>query len=79
MTYKFGGSDELFIFHASADFMNFLLDINQVLYNGMIIIVAIILFFAMYLPIYLNEKSVYKLSLNQKQTENIDEQVLVSK
>ncbi len=55
-TYKFGGSDELFLFHAPADFMTFLTDINQVVYLIVFLPLAALLMLAMYSPIYFTEK-----------------------
>jgi hypothetical protein len=55
-TYKYGGSDELFLFHAPADFMNFLIDINSWLYLAVFVFLAALLMHAMYLPIYFQEK-----------------------
>jgi len=55
-TYKYGGSDELFLFHAPADFLNFLMDIHQVVYLVVFISLAALLMYAMYLPIYLSER-----------------------
>ncbi|QMS85316.1 YwaF family protein [Candidatus Xianfuyuplasma coldseepsis] len=54
--YRYGGSDELFLFHAPADFMNFLVDINQVVYLLVFVPLAALLMHAMYLPIVLQEK-----------------------
>jgi hypothetical protein len=53
---RFGGADELFLFHAPADFMNFLIDIHPIVYLIVFIFLAALLMFAMYLPIYLSEK-----------------------
>lgn len=54
-TYRYGGSDELFLFHAPVDFMNFLIDIHQVVYLLVFIPLAALLTAAMYVPIYLSE------------------------
>lgn len=54
--YQFGGSDELFLFHAPADFMNPLLEIGHIVYLIVFIPLAILLIHGMYLPIYLSEK-----------------------
>jgi len=63
-TFMYGGSDELFLFHAPAEFMNFLIDINQILYIVVFSILAIILMFLMYLPIWITENKLKKNSLN---------------
>lgn len=55
-TLKYGGSDELFLFHAPAEFMNFLLDIHEIVYLFVLVSLAALLMVAMYLPIYLTEK-----------------------
>lgn len=54
--YQFGGSDELFLFHAPASFMNPILEMGQIVYLLVLIPLAILLMYAMYLPIYLTEK-----------------------
>ena len=78
-TYKFGGSDELFLFHAPADFMNFLIEINQVLYMAVLSILAFGFFYAMYLPIYLNEKRLNKLAFENPNAQVTNEQILTTK
>lgn len=55
-TYKYGGSDELFLKNAPVDFMNFFIEIHQVLYVAVMVILAALLMHLMYLPIYLNER-----------------------
>lgn len=55
-TYRFGGSDELFLFTPPVDFLFFLQDIHEVVYLAVFSLLATILMFAMYLPIYLSEK-----------------------
>ena len=55
-TYKFGGSDELFLFHAPADFLNFMVDYNHFVYLLFLIPAAALLMHLMYLPVYLSEK-----------------------
>ena len=64
--YVYGGSDELFLWHAPAEFMNFLMEIHHVVYLAVFIVLAIMLMHLMYLPIYLNEKKFNK-SLDNKQ------------
>ncbi len=54
--YRFGGSDELFLFHAPADFMNFLLNIHHLFYLIIFCFLAFLLILLMYLPIYLAER-----------------------
>lgn len=56
-TFKFGGSDELFLFHPPVEFMSFLQEIHQIVYLIVFCSLAILLMFAMYLPIYLTEHS----------------------
>lgn len=56
-TYKFGGSDELFLFHVPAEFMSFLMDISHIVYLLVLIPLAALLMSLMYLPIHLTEKS----------------------
>jgi len=53
---RFGGSDELFLFHAPADFMNFLFDIHQIVYQIVFVLLAALLMHLMYVPVYLQEK-----------------------
>ena len=55
-TFKYGGSDELFLQNPPVEFMNFLKDIHQVVYIAVLVSLAALLMFAMYLPIYLTEK-----------------------
>ncbi|MDD3712800.1 MAG: YwaF family protein [Candidatus Izemoplasmatales bacterium] len=55
-TYKYGGSDELFLKNPPVDFLNVFQEIHQVVYVLVIIILAIMLMHLMYLPIYLNER-----------------------
>ena len=55
-TYRFGGSDELFLFHAPADFMNFLIDIHQVVYLLVLVPLASLFMYLMYLLIAITEK-----------------------
>ncbi|MBU0997447.1 MAG: YwaF family protein [Firmicutes bacterium] len=56
-TFKFGGSDELFLFHVPADFMSFLMNVNQFVYLLVFIPLAALLMYLMYLPIHLTEKA----------------------
>ncbi|PKL00394.1 MAG: hypothetical protein CVV56_06645 [Tenericutes bacterium HGW-Tenericutes-1] len=55
-TYRYGGSDELFLKNPPVDFMNFLIEIHQIVYLIVLIALAALLMFGMYLPIYLAEK-----------------------
>ena len=55
-TYKYGGSDELFLLNPPVDFMNVFKEIHQVLYVVVMIVLAALLMHLMYLPIYLNER-----------------------
>lgn len=54
--YRFGGSDELFLFHPPVDFVSSLVENHHILYLILFSSVALALMFLMYLPIYLNEK-----------------------
>ena len=65
-TYKYGGSDELFLLNPPVDFLNFLQEIHQVVYLGVLISLAGLLMFIMYLIIYTSEK--VKLRLNSLKT-----------
>lgn len=56
-TLRFGGSDELFLFNPPVDFLMFLKDIHAVVYLTVFSLLAFLLMVAMYLPIYLSEKS----------------------
>lgn len=53
---RYGGSDELFLFHAPADFMNVFMDIHPLVYLGVFLILAALLLHLMYLPVYLAER-----------------------
>jgi uncharacterized membrane protein YwaF len=55
-TYKYGGSDELFLMNPPVDFMSFFKEINQVVYVAVMVILAALLMYLMYLPVYLNER-----------------------
>ncbi|OHE41448.1 MAG: hypothetical protein A2Y16_05250 [Tenericutes bacterium GWF2_57_13] len=55
-TYRFGGSDELFIFTPPVDFLYFLKDIHEIVYLAVFALFIAILMFAMYLPIHLSKK-----------------------
>ena len=55
-TYKYGGSDELFLKNPPVEFMRFLIDIHQIVYLVVLISLAALLMYLMYLPIYLTEK-----------------------
>ena len=55
-TYKYGGSDELFLFNPPVDFMNVFKEIHHIVYLVVLISLAALLMFGMYLPIYLTEK-----------------------
>lgn len=54
--YKFGGSDELFLFHAPIEEVTSLLENNHILYLIILSSVAIVSMAGMYLPIYLVER-----------------------
>lgn len=54
-TYNFGESDELFLFHAPVDFLNGILAFSQVLYVVVLSLMAIVLMFAMYIPLKLSK------------------------
>jgi uncharacterized membrane protein YwaF len=49
-TFMFGGSDELFLFHAPVDFLNGILSFSQILYVVALSLMAIVLMFVMYIP-----------------------------
>ena len=55
-TKRFGGSDELFLFHPPLAEAQFLIDIHPLLYLVLFCLVAILLMGAMYLPIYISDK-----------------------
>lgn len=55
-SFKYGGSDELFLVNPPVDFMNFFKEIHQVIYDIVMVILAALLMHLMYLPIYLNER-----------------------
>ena len=55
-TLTFGGSDELFLFHAPVDFLQGLLDFSQVLYIIVLTSMAAVLMILTYLPIALSAK-----------------------
>lgn len=53
---RFGGADELFLFHAPVDFMQFLIDIHPAIYIFVFSLLAAGLMFLMYQPIRISEK-----------------------
>lgn len=55
-THRFGGSDELFLFHVPLAEVQFILDIHPLLYQVIFSSVAAILMFSMYLPIFISNK-----------------------
>jgi hypothetical protein len=55
-SFKYGGSDELFLVNPPVDFMNFFKEIHQVVYDIVMVILAALLMHLMYLPVYLNER-----------------------
>jgi hypothetical protein len=55
-TFKYGGSDELYIQNPPIDFLNVFKEIHQIVYIIVLIILTAVLMFAMYLPIYLSQK-----------------------
>lgn len=55
-TYRFGGSDDLFLFSPPVDFLQFLIDINPALYIFVFSILAGLLMSLMYLPVFLLSK-----------------------
>lgn len=56
-TYKTGGSDELFLKNPPEEFLNFLVDIHQIVYVIVFCILAALLMLLMYFPMYLSNKS----------------------
>jgi len=65
-TYKYGGSDELFLKNPPVEFLNVIRDINQALYVLVMVMLAAGLMSLMYLIIYLKEKSKSKLVVRQE-------------
>lgn len=59
-SFKFGGSDELFLVNPPVEFMNVFKEIHQVVYDLVMIILAAILMHLMYLPIYISERQKLK-------------------
>jgi uncharacterized membrane protein YwaF len=55
-TFRFGGSDELFIFTPPVDFLNALIDIHPILYLAVFSLFIALLMGAMYLPVFLMER-----------------------
>ena len=55
-THRFGGSDELFLFHPPLAEVQFIIDIHPFLYQVIFGAVAVLLMIAMYLPIALSNK-----------------------
>ena len=55
-TFRFGGSDELFLFHPPLAEVQFLIDIHPLIYQIIFSSVAALLMFAMYLPICISNK-----------------------
>jgi uncharacterized membrane protein YwaF len=54
-TYKYGGSDDLFLLNPPVEFLQFLIDIHQIVYLVVFSILAVILMYAMYVPLYLSD------------------------
>ena len=50
---KYGGSDELFLFHPAADFLQFLIDIHPAVYVVVYSSLAVLLMYITFLPVYL--------------------------
>ncbi|MFH5881311.1 TMEM164 family acyltransferase [Liberiplasma polymorphum] len=59
-TYRYGGSDELFLLSAPAEMFNALIDVHILFYLALYLPFAALCLYAMYLPIYLQEKRVLK-------------------
>lgn len=59
-SFKYGGSDELFLVNPPVDFMNFFKEIHQVVYDIVMVILAALLMHLMYLPVYVNERLIVK-------------------
>jgi hypothetical protein len=55
-TYRFGGADELFLFHPPLAEVQFLIDIHPLLYQVIFSLVVALLMYAMYLPIFISNK-----------------------
>ena len=55
-TYKYGGSDELFLKNPPVDFMVVFQDIHQIVYLIVLVLLAALLMYLMYLPVYLSQK-----------------------
>ncbi len=56
-TFRFGGSDELFLFTPPVDFLYALKDIHEVVYLSAFSLFITVLMFAMYLPMALSKKA----------------------
>jgi hypothetical protein len=69
-TYKYGGSDELFLKNPPVDFMKVFQDIHQIVYLIVLIILAALLMHLMYLPVYLAEKKKKRVITNETSNEN---------
>jgi len=59
-TFKYGGSDELFLKNPPVDFLQFLVDINQVVYVIVFSILAAILMYAAYIPVIVSNRILSK-------------------
>ncbi len=55
-TYKYGGSDELFLFSPPVEFANSLIEIHPILYLGIFCSLAALLMYAMFIPIQIGGK-----------------------
>lgn len=60
-TFQYGGSDELFLKNPPVDFLNVLVDIHQVVYTFVFVLIAASLMIILYLPfVKYNNKSINK-------------------
>jgi len=55
-TYRFGGSDELFLFHPPITEIQFIIDYSTFLYQIILSLVTGLLMFAMYIPIFISNR-----------------------
>lgn len=69
-SYKYGGSDELYLVNPPVDFMKVFQDIHQIVYLIVLVILAALLMHAMYLPVYFAEKKKLRQISTENKTEN---------
>ena len=59
-TFRFGGSDNMFLLNPPVDFLRFLIDIHQIVYDVIFSLLAILLMYLMLLPISISERKKHK-------------------